>query len=135
VTRQRRAQRPGARTNRPTKDDHRQVSPRLVLVPPYDAEAELSVLAELFDPLHELKQLRDGLTAGDFYDPRHRRIALARQSDRPLSKDDAAYVTNAVRCAFPLTKQLLAAFQDCAIRRHQIRELEIELRRLYDGPP
>jgi hypothetical protein len=100
-------------------------------VPPFDPEAELSIVAELFDPLHRLVELPDTITPENFWDVRHQRIVARFQAGEQLSTDDAAYVRNAVGYAWPITQQGLAAFLDCAARRRRIRDLEAERMRLY----
>jgi hypothetical protein len=90
----------------------------------------LSVVAELFDPLHRLAV--DNVEPDAFWDARHQRIVAAFRAGRPLPKQDANYVGNAVRYAFPLTKQGLDSFLDCARRRRRIRELEAERLELYE---
>lgn len=99
----------------------------LSLVPrvPYEPEAELSVLAELVEPLHD-GCLLAGLTADDFYDPRHRRIAAAVLAGREPEPGDAAYVQHLARFAFPLTVQGWSAFTDAARKRARLLELERE---------
>ena len=98
------------------------------LIPPFDPEAELSVIAELFDPL---RGLLVGPVLADFYDVRHQRIVKAHQDGRRLNAGDAAYVANAVRYAWPLTKQAYATFCDSADRRKRLVEIEAERLELY----
>jgi hypothetical protein len=100
------------------------------LVPPFDAEIELSVLAELVAPLHRVAVL-DTVTASDFYNPRHQRVVAALRAGKPLPADDATTAANAARFAFPLTKDGLATFLDHAARRRRIGELEAERLELY----
>jgi hypothetical protein len=101
---------------------------RLVLVPPFDPEVELAVLAEVAEPLHRLTV---AITPGDFYDPRHCRIVEALQSGQDLSADDAAYLKNAIGSVWPVTRDILDRFVEYAARRRRIAELEDERLSLY----
>ena len=93
---------------------------------PYDAEVELSVLAEAADPLH-LDLLRTASSA-DFYDRRNARVldAVKVGNLELLSTDDRAYFDHAVRYAFPVVAGTVDRFFDLAARRRRLVELEHE---------
>jgi hypothetical protein len=92
---------------------------------PFDAEAELSVLAHLVDPLHDVDVL-DYVDSTYFHDWRHARIVEQFRAGDEWSVEDAAYVENATRLAWPLTESLAEKFIDCASRRRRLLELEAE---------
>lgn len=116
------------RGTRPSdRDTFYRPSRHLALVPrvPFDPEAELSVLAELAAPMYVIHAL-DDITEDYFYDERNRRCFRAVKCARSctLSTDDSRYLENAVRFAWPLSAESLAAFLDCADRRRELFELE-----------
>src|SRR5215216_2106430 len=99
----------------------------LCLIPtvPFEPEAELSVLAEVAEPLHDYPTLRT-VTAEMFYDGRHRAIVWALERFDELRAEDADYLTSAIRYAFPLTAGVLASFFETAKKRQRLYELERE---------
>jgi hypothetical protein len=92
---------------------------------PADLEAELSVLAQLADPLYPIRAL-DNVVPDDFYDHRNRTIFLAIKAGTvpDLPADDLDYLANAVRSAWPLHRASLESFLDCAARRRELFVLE-----------
>lgn len=127
-TRERRPGEGGAQEVIGTDDHHDGTTARL----PFDAEVELSVLAEAADPLHGLA---GAVTAEDFYDQRNARIFAAVQSSLTelLSIDDRRYLEHAVQYAFPVVVGTLEKFIDLAARRRRLLELDAERLELLEG--
>jgi hypothetical protein len=99
--------------------------PRRGLRVPYDDELERTVLAERLRPLHCVAGIAD-LEPGQFYVPQHSRILANTLDGTTLTHDDAAYVDEIDRDAWPLCAGNVERFVDLARRRARLAELEHE---------
>jgi hypothetical protein len=99
---------------------------------PHDRDLERSVLAEIVDPLHDVRALGD-VAPNHFCDGRHQRILRHWLAGEQLNPSDELYVADITRWAHPLARGDVERFFWIAERRRRVLALANEIEDLLTG--